>query len=70
MHCVRAATTVTNIESTTATLNDIIFPTVYFCNVNQVSKTFLMDIGVDGDEKGANLLFQEFLRGRSNTDLR
>ena len=30
------ATTVTTIDSTMASLNDIEFPTVYICNINQV----------------------------------
>ncbi len=30
------ATTVTTIDSTMASLNDIQFPTIYICNINQV----------------------------------
>ena len=33
--------TITNIDSTTASLQQIIFPSIFICNVNQVSKSFL-----------------------------
>ena len=31
--------TVTSIDSTTAPLSDIVFPSVYICNINQVMST-------------------------------
>ena len=31
------ATTVTTIDSTIASLKDVTFPSIYFCNINQVS---------------------------------
>jgi hypothetical protein len=33
--------TITNIGTTTASLQQIIFPSIFICNVNQVSKSFL-----------------------------
>ena len=36
-----ASFTTTTIETTTSSLKDIIFPSIYVCNVNQVSKAFL-----------------------------
>jgi hypothetical protein len=55
------ATTVTSIDSTTASLNDIIFPSVIICNVNQVKSSFLSQ--VTEDDKDARLLFKHFLTG-------
>ena len=54
------ATTVTSINSTTASLNDITFPGIYICNVNQVSKSFLTRLGIE-DKSDAKLLFEQFL---------
>ena len=63
-----AATTVTSINSTTASLNDITFPGIYICNVNQVSKSFLKRIDIV-DQSEAKLLFEQFLeKGPSNLD--
>ena len=54
------ATTVTSINSTTASLNDITFPGIYICNVNQVSKSFLTRLCIE-DKSDAKLLFEQFL---------
>ena len=54
------ATTVTSINSTTASLNDITFPGIYMCNVNQVSKSFMTRLGIE-DKADAKLLFEQFL---------
>ena len=63
-----AATTVTSINSTTASLSDITFPGIYMCNVNQVSKSFLKRININDDDE-AKLLFEQFLeKGPSNLD--
>lgn len=56
------STTVTSINSTTASLKDLYFPGVVLCNVNQVSKAFLRSINVDTDED-SKVLFDEFLDG-------
>ena len=62
------ATTVTSINSTTASLNDITFPSVYICNVNQVTKSFLTRLGIV-DQSDAKLLFEYFLeKGPTNLD--
>ena len=62
------ATTVTSINSTTASLNDITFPSVYICNVNQVTKSFLTRLGID-NLSDAKLLFEYFLeKGPINLD--
>ena len=56
------STTVTSIDTTTASLKDIFFPGVVLCNVNQVSKAFLRSINVESDED-SKVLFSEFLDG-------
>ena len=62
------ATTVTSINSTTASLNDITFPGVYICNVNQVTKSFLTHLGIE-DQSKSKLLFEQFLeKGNANID--
>ena len=63
------ATTVTSIASTTASLNDLLFPSLYICNVNQVTKSFLRNLGVEDDDAAANLLFDEFLTGSEKSEL-
>ena len=59
------ATTVTSINSTTASLKDIMFPGAIVCNVNQVSASFLANLGVKQD-KTAKLLFDQFITGPKN----
>ena len=56
------STTVTSIDTTTASLKDIYFPGIVLCNVNQVSKAFLRSINVESDED-SKVLFSEFLDG-------
>ena len=53
----------TTIESTTASLQDIIFPSIYVCNVNQVTKSFLRTLDAGNGSDTINLLFNEFLDG-------
>ena len=63
-----SATTVTSIDSTTASLKDITFPGIYMCNVNQVSKSFLTRLGIE-DKADAKLLFEQFLeKGPADLD--
>ena len=58
------STTVTSINTTTASLRDITFPSLVICNVNQVTTSFLeeIDVGVSDDED-KKLLFDQFLKG-------
>ena len=63
------STTVTSIDSTTAPLRDILFPSVYICNVNQVTKSFLRNLEVHDDDNAANLLFSNFLTGSKKSEL-
>ena len=56
------STTVTTMNSTTASLKDIYFPGITLCNVNQVSKTFLHSINAQNNKDSA-VLFNEFLDG-------
>ena len=63
------STTVTSIDSTTAPLRDILFPSVYICNVNQVTKSFLRNLEVHNDDNAANLLFSNFLTGSKKSEL-
>ena len=56
--------TVTSINTTTASLSDITFPSMILCNVNQVTASFLwkLDIQAEDDQK-KKLLFETFLDG-------
>ena len=56
--------TVTSINTTTASLSDITFPSMILCNVNQVTASFLwkLDIQAEDDQK-KKLLFENFLDG-------
>ena len=58
------AGTVTSINTTTASLSDITFPSMILCNVNQVTASFLwkLDIQAEDDQK-KKLLFENFLDG-------
>ena len=60
----KEATTITTIESTTKSLDDISFPTLYVCNLNIVTKSFLKMIDVDKSKQ--NLIIEEFVTGREN----
>ena len=58
------STILTTIHSTTSSLDDIKFPSVYACNLNQVTKSFLYEIGIEeinGFEQ--QLLLKEFKWG-------
>ena len=55
---------VTLLNTTTASLSDIYFPTVTVCNINQVSQAFLSSIDIDiKDENTAKMLFSQFIDG-------
>ena len=58
----RNSTVVTSINSTTSSLSDIYFPSIFICNVNQISRAFLysLDVKIDAD---AELLVKEFMEG-------
>jgi hypothetical protein len=60
--------TVTSINTTTASLSDITFPSMILCNVNQVTASFLwkLDIQAEEDQK-KKLLFENFLDGVPDT---
>ena len=62
------AGTVTSINTTTASLSDITFPSMILCNVNQVTASFLwkLDIQAEDDQK-KKLLFETFLDGIPGT---
>ena len=62
------AGTVTSINTTTASLSDITFPSMILCNVNQVTASFLwkLDIQAEDDQK-KKLLFENFLDGVPGT---
>ena len=55
---------VTNIESETASLEDITFPTITICNINQVQVSVLETIATTQVDKA--LLLKEYLIGRSH----
>ena len=58
------ATTITTIESTTAPLKDVRFPSVYVCNLNSVTKSFMKEINLKDKDK--LLLMKEFVTGEEN----
>ena len=58
------SSTVTSIDSTTAPLNEITFPGLIICNVNQVTASFLWSVDIDEDDSvEKNVIFKEFLTG-------
>ena len=62
------SSTITSLNSTRASLDDITFPSLTLCNVNQVTASFLgkLDIQADDDQK-KKLLFENFLDGVPGT---
>ena len=58
------SSTITSLNSTRASLDDITFPSLTLCNVNQVTASFLgkLDIQAEDDQK-KKLLFETFLDG-------
>ena len=56
------STTVTNIDTTTASLMDIYYPGIVLCNVNQVSKAFLRSINVNTYDE-SKVMLDEFIDG-------
>ena len=55
----------TTIESTTASLNDIYFPSVYICNINQVTKTSMTKMGIENDREIMEDLFWHYVKGQT-----
>ena len=57
---------VTSIYTTTAPLNDATFPSLALCNVNQVTQSFLLKLGIqDKDVNKKDLLFKQYIKGIS-----
>ena len=56
--------TITSLNNSRASINDITFPSLTLCNVNQVTASFLwkLDIQAEDDQK-KKLLFETFLDG-------
>ena len=59
-----SSTDVTSTNSTTASLQDIHFPSAVLCNINQVSRAFINSINVDSAE-GWSVLENQFLHDNS-----
>ena len=59
-----SSTIVTSTNSTTASLQDIHFPSAVLCNINQVSRAFIKSINVDSAE-GWSVLENQFLLDNS-----
>ena len=60
--------TVTSINTTTASLSDITFPSMILCNVNQVTASFLWKLDIQAvDDQKKKLLFENFLDGVPGT---
>ena len=59
------SSTVTSIDSKTAPLDDITFPGLTICNVNQVTSSFFWSVGIDeSDSFEKKAIFNEFLAGK------
>ena len=60
--------TITSLDTPRASINDITFPSLTLCNVNQVTASFLwkLDILAEDDQK-KKLLFENFLDGVPGT---
>ena len=57
---------VTSINTTTASLNDATFPSLALCNVNQVTQSFLLKLGIqDKEVSKKHLLFKQYIKGIS-----
>ena len=52
---------VTNIDTTTAPLHDVHFPSIIVCNINQIRKSILLGLGIKQD-KDIKFLLQRELR--------
>ena len=62
------SSTITSLNTSRASINDITFPSLTLCNVNQVTASFLwkLDIQAEDDQK-KKLLFENFLDGVPGT---
>ena len=55
---------VTTFETTTAPLSEVLFPTVVFCNINQIRSSIFERLGIATNSTITSLLFEEFYIGR------
>ena len=57
--------TIVTIKSTTASLDEVTFPSLYVCNLNQFTRSFLANIGVNevDEEYTMKLLHRELISG-------
>ena len=57
--------TITTMVSTTASLDEVTFPSLYVCNLNQFTRSFLanIDINEENEEYAIKLLHQELISG-------
>ena len=53
---------VTNIDTTTASLHDVHFPSIIICNINQIRKSILLGLGINSDDD-IDLLYRQFYTG-------
>ena len=57
---------VTSINTTTASLNDATFPSLALCNVNQLTQSFLLKLGIqDKEVSKKHILIKQYIRGIS-----
>ena len=60
------STTVTSINTIMAPLSDLSFPTIHICNTNQVTHSFLKELGFgDHFSDKSDIFFTEFIHGTS-----
>ena len=53
---------VTNIDTTTAPLHEVHFPSIIVCNINQIRKSILFELGIQNDSV-IDLLYHQFYTG-------
>lgn len=59
----------TNIETTTASLQDVYFPAITVCNINQVEASFLRQIDIGRNLSQMNALYDEYITGHAQQHL-
>ena len=53
----------TTIETTTTSLNELDFPSVTFCNINQVQASFMAELGIYNNFTKRNAVYNEYIGG-------
>ena len=62
----RNATIITTVETMTAPLSEIFFPSITVCNINQARKSFFDEIGIKNNETLIRLIHSQYLGASNN----